>query len=458
MLLLEKVFSLINESGLDYCIQNKYEMMPEEIPSDIDMMYRGVGEDFLDRLVIKIAQETELIITQKIVQGYYEYTYILSYPTPKERFQLQLDFYRAISRKDFPNVMPAEEMLENKRYYKCFYVPDHYDELRYMWIRRTIKNDLKHEHLEIAKKLYEYSPDTYGRKLEETFGSRVAQLIRESLQTMDETIFYNHREEFKKSVKKISDKNCSGGKFQYLYRRFQICEVLPKRVIHQSGISIAFLSPDGGGKTTAIQRSREMCSGSFYGDVLLYFRPHLLSNAGSYKIYNKTSEEATNPDPHGKTLNSIPKSLVRFFFYNLDFILGTWFKILPIKIKKKLVIFDRYYYDYYADMKRYQYKLSPAFAKAFAWSIPSPNLIFVLDAPAEILYARKQELPVEELARQREAYRSFAQKHRHAILIDATRSEEQVAQQITTEILKYKAKQTAKLLHCKVDEEGRPML
>lgn len=79
MLLLEKVFQTINESGLDYCIQNKYEMMPEEIPSDIDMMYRNADESFLDQLVIKVAKETRLLVTQKIVQGYYEYTYILSY-------------------------------------------------------------------------------------------------------------------------------------------------------------------------------------------------------------------------------------------------------------------------------------------------------------------------------------------------------------------------------------------
>ena len=74
MLLLEKVFQTINESGLDYCIQNKYEMMPEEIPSDIDMMYRNADESFLDQLVIKVAKETRLLVTKKIVQGYYEYT------------------------------------------------------------------------------------------------------------------------------------------------------------------------------------------------------------------------------------------------------------------------------------------------------------------------------------------------------------------------------------------------
>ena len=85
MLLLEKVFQIINNSGLVYCIQNKYEMMPETIPSDIDMMYKDASEDFLDNLVKRIATETGLIITQKICQGYFEYTYIISYPCPKEK-------------------------------------------------------------------------------------------------------------------------------------------------------------------------------------------------------------------------------------------------------------------------------------------------------------------------------------------------------------------------------------
>ena len=66
MMLLEKVFEIINERGLQYCIQNKYEMMPEEIPSDIDMMYKGASEEFLDKIVQKIDRETGLIVTQKI--------------------------------------------------------------------------------------------------------------------------------------------------------------------------------------------------------------------------------------------------------------------------------------------------------------------------------------------------------------------------------------------------------
>ena len=457
MQLLEQVFEIINKSGLDYCIQNKYEMMPEEIPSDIDMMYRNADEYFLDRLVIKIAKETGLLITQKIVQGYYEYTYILSYPIPERRFQLQLDFYRAISKKHFPNVMPAEDMLKNKRFYKCFYVPDYFDELKYMFIRRTIKNDMNLEHLEIARNLYQHDPEGYYNRLIDTFGINVTNLIVESIKTLNCIIFEDNISMFRESVKEISRRNCRSGRFHYLYRKFQISEVIPKRIIRKAGISIAFLSPDGGGKSTSIEKIKEQCGGSFYGDIELHFRPHYFANAGAYKFCNKTVEEKVNPNPHDKKMNGKVKSILRFFFYNMDFILGTWFKVNVMKIKKKLVIFDRYYYDYYADMKRYQYSLSPMVAKIFAWSIPKPDIIFVLDAPADILYARKQELTVGEIDRQRKIYRNFAKCNSRAILVDATQTSEEVARQITKKVLQYKAKQTARLLHCTVDKEGHPI-
>lgn len=43
--LIKAVFNILNDSGLDYCSQNKYEMMPKKIPSDTDMFYRNADEN-----------------------------------------------------------------------------------------------------------------------------------------------------------------------------------------------------------------------------------------------------------------------------------------------------------------------------------------------------------------------------------------------------------------------------
>lgn len=446
MLLLEQVFSIINNSGLQYCIQNKYEMMPEEIPSDIDMMYKDASEEFLDKLVKTIAKETGLLVTQKICQGYFEFTYILSYKCPKQRFQLQLDFYRAISRRGYLNIMPAEDMLENRRFYKCFFVPGYYDELRYMWIRRTIKKDLNKEHIKIAKGLLQLNRKEYSLKLEKDFGKEVAGLIIKIIDSEEDSIFYSNFEKFNAAAKRISCKNATlEVKINYL--RFLLFTIIPKRIFHPCGISIAFLSPDGGGKSTIISNISNTVIGSFYGLYSFYFRPRLLKNIGSYDPINPKAEDKINVNPHGKKLNNPLKSLIRFLYYNMDFLIGTYRKILPKKIKKNLIIFDRYYYDYYADMKRYQYNLPEFFPKMFSWMIPKPNLVFILYADPEVLYARKQELSLEEIRRQSKEYLKLGKKKDRFRIIDVNTSIEKVTDNVTEQIMQYMSDYTDKIMY-----------
>lgn len=445
MLLLEKVFKVINESGLDYCIQNKYEMMPEEIPSDIDMMYRNASEKDLDNLVNKVAKETGLIVTQKICQGYFEYTYIISYPCPQQYFQLQLDFYRAISRRGYLNIMPAEEMLESKRFYKCFYVPDPYIEFKYMWIRRTIKHDMNKEHIEIAKKLYLNNPKKYIEQLKKDIGSEVSSLVLEILDKNDVEIFNRNFEVFNRAAKRISQKNASPS-IRLKYTAFMLRTVIPKRVFHKCGLSVAFIAPDGAGKSTVINRVKETVSGSFYGVNLYYMRPRLFKNLGHYNKLNPTEEAATNDNPHGVVCDGVFKSAVRFFFYNLDFQLGTLLKVNRKKIAKEFVIFDRYYYDYFADMKRYKYSLPAWFPAAFEWMIPKPDMVFVLDGDPKVLYDRKKELTISELEKQCSVFRWLAQNRKRFYAINVNRDVDTIVDEITETILREMERRTSRIM------------
>lgn len=435
MLLLEKIFKIINSSGLEYCIQNKYEMMPEQIPSDIDMMYKNADEAFLDKLVKKIAQETGLIITQKICQGYFEYTYIISYPCPKKYFQLQLDFYRAISRRGYLNIMPAEEMIDTRRFYKCFYVPDSYIELKYMWIRRTIKHDLNDEHIQITKNLYNLNPSEYSQRLEEDFGLELSKLIIQIIETGEKNIFYSNFSLFNSKAKDISKKNATL-KVKLKYLGFLIKTIIPKRIFHKCGMSIAFLSPDGGGKSTIINRVKETVSGSFYGVNIYYMRPRLFKNLGHYNKIAPSEEATVNYDPHNVKVDGKMKSFIRFMFYNLDYLFGGLFVINKKKIRKEFIIFDRYYYDYYADMKRYKYNLPKWLPKMFEWMIPMPDLVFVLDGSPKCLFSRKQELSMEELAQQRSIFKKLSQKYSRFILIDVERDIDTIVDEVTTIVLK----------------------
>jgi thymidylate kinase len=52
--------------------------------------------------------------------------------------------------------------------------------------------------------------------------------------------------------------------------------------------------------------------------------------------------------------------------------------------------------------------------------MPQPKLWVLLDAPAEVLQARKQEVSLEESARQRQAYLAFVCQQREYAIVDAS--------------------------------------
>lgn len=111
------------------------------------------------------------------------------------------------------------------------------------------------------------------------------------------------------------------------------------------------------------------------------------------------------------------------------------------------MIFDRYYYDYFVDMKRYKYSIDSKWARAFRFIIPKPDLIFVLDAPSNVIYGRKQELPIAEIERQRTEYRKLTNIYSNVIVIDTNADKENVISEVTEQILKKQAYQTEKIMN-----------
>jgi thymidylate kinase len=121
-------------------------------------------------------------------------------------------------------------------------------------------------------------------------------------------------------------------------------------------------------------------------------------------------------DPHGKPPRSALPSLAKIFVWLME----EWCANLFLDKKNTLLICDRYYHDLLIDPKRYRYG-GPHWAAVLVGKlIPQPSLWVLLDAPAEILQARKQEVAQEESARQRHAYMTFVQKQRYHAIIDAS--------------------------------------
>ena len=454
-ILLTKVFDVMDKEFLDsYIVMNKYDEVPYKLPSDLDMSITVRDFKRLDQIISKISQETGLLITQKIWHGYQKCAYILSPAKTLECFRMQLDFFTDFSVKNTPLLISSSEIQSNTRNFGRFIIPNYKVEYVFLLMRRIFKNDFDEVHCQCIKGILLHNVYEIQKYSERYLGEDFAKEIAENLMKDDIQQLQNRRKVYWEKLRQFSSKQTSLT-FNF---RFKLNEFLRYffRIKYPVGMSVVLLSPDGGGKSSIYEKLLDSCWGSFHGIKRMYFRPRLLTNPGSLKPINPTLEAEINPDPHGKKPNGLIKSLARYFYYNLDFIFGYMLLVKKMRIQKQLVIFDRYYYDYFVDIQRYQYSFPKFIPKLFAWSIPTPDIIFILDGTAETLYARKKELPIDELKRQIDAYRKIADKYKNAVLINVEQPLDNVVLDVTNHILQYKAKRTAKSMGIKLDKYGIP--
>jgi|GEM_PF-4176225 len=106
-------------------------------------------------------------------------------------------------------------------------------------------------------------------------------------------------------------------------------------------------------------------------------------------------------------------------------------------IETTLIIFDRDFDDIIVDPKRYRLaNASLRLARFLRVFLPKPDITFILDIPPDICHARKPELTLEELERQRGILRKLAASGGRYVTIPAERAPEEVADKVGRGILK----------------------
>ena len=131
-------------------------------------------------------------------------------------------------------------------------------------------------------------------------------------------------------------------------------------------------------------------------------------------------------DPHKKPPRSAAVSLAKIVYWLIE----EWCARAIESRKGAMLLCDRYYHDLLIDPKRYRYGGPLWAAQTIGHLMPRPNLWILLDAPVEVLQARKQEVTWEESDRQLRGYLSFVKKQQQAVIIDASNPIPQVVEEI----------------------------
>jgi len=190
------------------------------------------------------------------------------------------------------------------------------------------------------------------------------------------------------------------------------------------GLTICFLGPDGSGKSTIIK-------GLLKKD--LPFSQHKYFHLKPFPQM-PTSKMQVVTDPHKYEPYSLFKSYFKLLFLFYQYNIGWASNILPLRGKSLLVVFDRYYDDLLVDYKRYRYGGKICIAKLVKYFIPKPDLYFVLTTDANVIYKRKQEVPLKELERQIIGYRNLIDGKRY-FNIDVNKTSKEIVLEISNIIV-----------------------
>jgi thymidylate kinase len=195
---------------------------------------------------------------------------------------------------------------------------------------------------------------------------------------------------------------------------------------------VLIVGPDGTGKTTLAQGLVEGTKREFPTVVHMHWRPGLLPRPGGL-----VGVEAGDPsDPHGRESHGSALSLILLAYHWLDFFLGTWLRIVPVRAKGGLIVMERGWLDIAVDPRRYHLALPRRLVERLGRLLPAPDLVIVLQADPEALSRRKAELPPQELARQIAQWREISFPGRTTrLFFDAFQSPEQLLERLTRAVL-----------------------
>ena len=405
-----RFLDFLSKSKIDYRVTNGYETIFKGSHSDADYDILFQKSDFsrINSIIDAFSHHCDYKIVQVYHQGIHAKNFFI-YDERKNQF-LNLDLYGELSRQGI-KILNEVVVFETKAQFKGISILRSHQEFIQYFIKKIDKEDITEQVFKKLTQLFEKQEKECGIYLKNFFNNTHLEIAK----AFEDKKFNFSKENtirFKNDFI-TSQKNASTNKIRNRKR-------ILSRIIKPTGIAIAFLGPDGSGKSTIIDGLIKQIL-PYRKNVYFHLKPIVQSKLEPPKV-------VTNP--HEFQPYSPLKSFVKLVYFIFQYNIG-WIKnIIPLRIKSSLIIFDRYYDDVLVDHKRYRYGGNKRLAKFIRSFIPRPELYFILTTEAIVISKRKQEVPLEELQRQIKGYRSLGDNKRY-FNIDVNRTPEEIVSEIT---------------------------
>ncbi|MDW3649658.1 MAG: hypothetical protein R8P61_21490 [Bacteroidia bacterium] len=397
--------------------------IPYEVENDVDFIVDPTSFVRIIPLMQAFCKDENLHMVQVIPYEPLAKAFFLQKSHEGKMVSVQFDFASAYSQGRHM-LLSGKQLLDGRRLITGsdgklkFWVPSVANEFLYYLLKKVVKKEMNEEQFEYLKDKFAESPDASSLVLERFFNKSNQGFICLAMEGKKELI----------GVQKVlgglkedllDHLNFNPGlMFKFYLNRLG-------RIFRPTGLSIAFLGADGSGKSTIIKKLQDD-SPAFRKNTYFHLSPKLIYKGGP-------AEQASNP--HGKSKRSFLFSSLKVFYLLIEYSLGWIMKVKPRLIRTHLVIFDRYYHDILIDPIRYRYGGGKFLANLIGKLIPKPDMFILLDAPAEVLQARKQEVTLQESKNARERYLEFMRSCDRGVVVNSDQDLPKVELQVRESIM-----------------------
>lgn len=407
--ILLRVIAMLEAVGVHTCILHGYRALPASVPSDVDCVVSADPGD-----VIRLLVRHQDRIGARIVRRDGSYVVLAARGGDGLPVFLCLDMMRDCVVDDLVLYF-GDEILASRRRFGQFWIPAPHVAFAAYLARSIYKGRLDQTRIQEIEDFYQQDPGPADAELTHFWKTGTLKLFASAAGRIDWDRVRGHAGTLRREL----IWNCirrAPLKF-VLDRKGSVARRL-SRLTRPTGVVVALLGPDGAGKSSAIEALGSALKDAFNRQEVRGFAPALS------RLWNRTPRSTA--EPHGLPARSFSLSLLRAGYW-LIYNLWSHVSLHLARARSTLVLHDRHFSDILIDPRRYRYG-GPRWALHLnIWLMPRPDIVLMLDAPAETLQARKQEVPFAETARQLGLYREFVRALSNGHVIDADRPREQVA-------------------------------
>ena len=417
-------FGELERLDIPYVLLHSYERFPEFIGSDVDFAVRTSDLHKLPGIQLVLAESQGWKLAHMVAARLYAIYSVVIDPEEPQDF-LQLD---ACGHYVERNCLFFEDtvLLGSRRRFGEFYVPAPAVEFCYVLARALSKSQSMDPRMSRLRELWQREPEQTEEQFRVLFGPRE--------RTVEEW-FGQPPSQWAALRPRLLQRNQFGwrDRAREAFRAW-------RRITRPAGLHLAVLGPDGVGKSTLLERFGPSLERPFFRRQLLFhFRP---------KVFGRDEAGAPVTDPHGQRPRSHLAGWAKLVFYFVDQLFGYVLKVFPAKVRSELIIFCRDFDDVLIDPHRYRFPGAGRLARCLRWLLPRPDLTIVLDAEPEQIVARKAELALEEVRRQRLALRELAAQSPRYVLVSGAASPDAVARAACREVIQFLAQRVKRREAC----------